>query len=401
MTQRLGALVVAPLLVDYLNGDAARGRELDRAVANRMADGYLTEITIWRADGHVVYSNDLSTIGTIVSPPPVEVGAAINGVVTSAFEDEPEVDASTIDGQAEGYVEVYVPMRLAGHEPMAFEAYYDYRRVDAIANGLLRQLLPLVIAPLLILQLIQIPISWSLARRLTRHENERAQLLEQALTVSDRERIRFAGDLHDGPIQDLAGIKYALEAVAPTVPEQNTALMDRVQGALQRSVKSLRGLMTDLYPPDLRTGNLEDTLATLAERLRSEGVEVQIQVDALPELSEESLATLYRLAREALVNVDKHARANLVTVTVGQVAGTRHRKGQPMVQLVVADDGRGIDQQRLDRREEGHLGLRLLHDRIRHLGGDLVIESAPARGTRLVGTVPVTSTPTGGAEPSP
>jgi signal transduction histidine kinase len=280
---------------------------------------------------------------------------------------------------------------VEGQPPLVFEAYYNYERVDQVARRLLQQTLPLVLVPLLILQLVQIPIAISLARRIKRHENERSRLLERALSVSDRERVRFAADLHDGPIQDLAGISYALGAVAPTVIERHAPLMARVQDALQRSIESLRGLMTDLYPPDLRSGNLDQTIVTLADQVRESGTEVELDLGEVPALSEEGVATLYRVARESLANVQKHAQADHVKVTLGLADGGRATE-QPRVRLVVADDGVGVDLGKIDRRAEGHLGLRLLADRVESLGGELTIISAPGQGTTVQAELPVAAT---------
>ena len=180
-----------------------------------MADGYLTEVTIWDASGRVVYANDPNEIGQQLDPPPEVVDAINEGVSSSDFESQPEATEEQFDG-GPGFVEVYVPLDAPGLSRLAFEAYYDYARVDQAANSLLLQLVPLVLAPLLVLQLIQSPIPASLARRVRRHEAERSVLLERTLSVSDRERVRVAADLHDGPIQDLAGVTYVLDAVSPS-----------------------------------------------------------------------------------------------------------------------------------------------------------------------------------------
>jgi signal transduction histidine kinase len=289
------------------------------------------------------------------------------------------------------FVEVYVPFTVAGQGPLVFEAYYDYRRVDNLARQLMMQTIPLVIAPLLLLQLIQIPASLSLARRLRRHEQERTRLLERGLATADQERARFAADLHDGPIQDLAGIGYVLGAVAPAVPERQAPLMSRVQEALTRAIESLRNLMTDLYPPDLDTRTLTQTLSDLAEPLRAAGVEVELEAGDLPPLSTESVAALYRVGKESLVNVQKHAQASRVVLRLDQVRAAE-AGGVDRVRLVVQDDGVGVDEGQIDRRAEGHLGLRLLTDRVESLGGQLEIVSRPGQGTRVEAEVPVRPT---------
>ena len=396
VTERMARLVVRPLWTGYRNGDPHIRAELERAVHDRMVDGTVTEVTVWSAQAEVLYSNNTEDIGRELEAPD-DLPDALRGDTTSRFEDgEPEADAGNgaspspdVDAGEHRYVEVYTPFDVPGEPRMVLEAYYDYDRVDRLAQRLLRQTLPLVLVPLLVLQLVQVPIAISLARRVKRHENERARLLERALSVSDRERVRFAADLHDGPIQDLAGISYALGAVAPTVIERHAPLMARVQDALQRSIASLRGLMTDLYPPDLRSGNLDQAITTLAERLREEGLEVELQLADVPTLGEEGTAALYRVARESLANVSKHAQADTVRVTL-QTVPSPWGGSEPWVRLVVADDGVGVDPSRLDRRAEGHLGLRLLADRVESLGGELVITTAEGQGTTVQADLPVT-----------
>lgn len=396
-TERMARLVFQPVWVDYRNGDPEAVADLDRAVKDRLAEQTVTEITVWSADAEVLYSNKTEDIGQKLEPPD-DLPDALRGETTSRFEDgPPEADLAAgesptvaADPSAHRYVEVYTPFDVPGQPRMVFEAYYDYDRVDKLANRLLRQILPLVLVPLLILQLVQVPIAISLARRIKRHEHDRSRLLERALSVSDRERVRFAADLHDGPIQDLAGISYALGAVAPTVVERHAPLMARVQDALQRSIESLRGLMTDLYPPDLRSGNLDQAITTLAERLRNEGVQVELQLADVPGLSEESAAALYRVARESLANVAKHAHAHTVRVTL-ELLPAPAGGADPRARLVVADDGVGVDPSRIDRRAEGHLGLRLLVDRVESLGGELVITSAEGEGTTVQAELPVSA----------
>jgi two-component system NarL family sensor kinase len=397
MTERLANLLIKPQLPGFLDGDPKAAQDFRTAIDNRMSDGYLTEVTVWSADGMVLFSNRAEDIGKRADPVPDRVREAIAGRTTSAFEDDPpEANAPVAPGSSPApagngdarYVEVYTPLDIGGRPRMAFEAYYDYQRVEEVADGLLRQILPLVLVPLLVLQAIQIPLAVSLARRLKRHEKDRARLLERALTVSDRERVRFAADLHDGPIQDLAGISYALGAVAPTVDPRHAPLMTRVQDALQRSIQGLRTLMTDLYPPDLRDGNLTEAVTTLAEQARAEGLDVELQLAELPPLGEERVAALYRVTREALANVVKHAGASTVTITLAALPGPQ--AGAPAsARLVVADDGVGVDPARLDRRAEGHLGLRLIADRIESLGGELLVVSGAGQGTSVEATLPV------------
>jgi two-component system NarL family sensor kinase len=390
ISQRLADIVVKPLWTGYPARDPSKDAELKRALRIRVTEGNVTEVTIWSADGTVLFSDKEEDIGKKL-PPPEQLPAALAGETTSDFQDgQPEADANTSANPTETsddrFVEVYTPFQVAGEPPMVFEAYYDYDQVSRLANQLLRQALPLVLIPLLILQLVEVPIAISLARRIKRHENDRSRLLEHALNVSDRQRVGFAADLHDGPIQDLVGINFALGGVAPTVAGPLAPVMRRVQVALQRAIQDLRGLMTDLYPPDLRGGHLNLAIATLADRLRDEGIDVQLNLAEVPALNDEVALSLYRVARESLANVQEHARASTVRISVTLLRGL-HGTEQPWVRLVVADDGLGFDPATIDRRAEGHLGL--LIDRAESLHGELSVTSTVGHGTTVQADLPI------------
>jgi two-component system, NarL family, sensor kinase len=161
-----------------------------------------------------------------------------------------------------------------------------------------------------------------------------------------------------------------------------------VEVALQRSIESLRCLMTDLYPPDLRSGGFAQTITALADRLRDTGIDVQLDLAEMPPLTEEAATSLYRVARESLANVQKHAQASTVQISL-EVIDSPPGTAEPRVRLVVADDGVGLDPAKMDRRAEGHLGLRLLADRVASLGGTLLITSAAGEGTTVQAELPL------------
>jgi len=387
MTQRLARIVVAPDMAGLLAGEAESRRDLDRAIANRMADGYLTEVTVWDRTGRVLYADDPNEIGERYDASPQVVSAIEDGTSSSDFESQPEATEEQFE-DGPGFVEVYVPLEAPGLPRLAFEAYYDYARVDQAANSLLVQLVPLVLAPLLVLQLIQSPIPASLARRVRRQEAERSVLLERTLSVSDRERVRVAADLHDGPIQDLAGVTYVLDAVSPSVLDAHRPLLRDAQNTVTHAINSLRRLMVDLYPPDLSAEQLPGTISSLADPVRERGVEVAVIVEPIAGLGKETVTTLYRVAREALANVIAHAQASRVDIRMCEMDADGHG-GDQMVRLAIIDNGVGVDSVQLDRRSEGHLGLMLLINRVEDLGGTLTVAAGPDGGTAVVATMPV------------
>ena len=157
---------------------------------------------------------------------------------------------------------------------------------------------------------MQIPLVVSLARRLSRHEAERTQLVVSNLVASDRERREIAADVHDGPVQELAGVSYALSALRPSVPEEQRVMVDRVVLAVRSAVASLRRLMVQIYPPDLSGPGLGAALEDLAGPLRERGMTVHVHEGSRPVMSPSAASVLYRTAREALANVTKHAEAD-------------------------------------------------------------------------------------------
>ncbi|MDT7578891.1 MAG: two-component system, NarL family, sensor kinase [Pseudonocardiales bacterium] len=396
VAQRTANLVVAPLLGEILNGDASRRPELDRAVAIRLRDGSISELNVWDRTGTVIYSDDPKDIGERL-PVPAEVAIAIDeGAVTSDVTTQPET--GPLPGGDHQFLEVYAPLRLPGQAPLAFEIYVSYDRVENTANNLVLRIVPLAVGALLLLQLIQTPITVSLARRVVGHEAERTALLERALSASERERRQIAADLHDGVVQDLAGAGYALAALERRVADGPAAKhADQVGRVVRGAVESLRRLMVDIYPPDLSGAGLPGAIDDLADPLRRSGVTVHLRTEPLPGADSDVAATLYRVARETLANVAKHAEASTVEVDLSvDAAGT-----PPCVVLRVADDGVGIREGQLDRRAEGHLGLRLLIDRVADQGGELTVTRGPDGGTVALARVPATITGALPTVPSP
>jgi signal transduction histidine kinase len=145
--------------------------------------------------------------------------------------------------------------------------------------------------------------------------------------------------------------------------------------------------MFDIYPPDLSAAGLVAALGDLAGRLRADGVEVGVRTDPLPELRPQVAAVLYRTAKEALANVVRHASARHAELRLS-VTGP---DGDRAVLLTVADDGVGVDPARAAgcAADPGHLGLRLVHDRVHDLGGTVTVEPGADGGTVLTALLPL------------
>src|SRR6185312_3573484 len=187
-------------------------------------------------------------------------------------------------------------------------------------------------------------------------------------------------------VQDLAGAGYALAALKRRVDGPAGGNVDQVGRVVRGAVESLRRLMVDIYPPDLSGAGLPGAIDDLAEPLRASGVTVNVHAQALPGADSDIAATLYRVARETLANIVKHAEASTVDIDLAVDAS----EAPQCVVLRVADDGVGIREGQLDRRAEGHLGLRLLIDRVADQGGRLTVTPGPEGGTVALARMPVT-----------
>ena len=378
---RVAELLVAPILADALAGVPGRREELLEILDTRMRDGSISTVVVWSADGEIVFSSETDLVGERVEPSE-ELRAAINGLTTAEVDDDPE---TAYRGEISGpLVEVYVPLTVEG-EPMAVETYFTYDGIERQASRLRWEIVPVAVGALILLQVVQVPIAMSLARRVRRHESERAELMARSLTASDRERRAIAADVHDGPVQDLAGISYALSALRSSVPPERQETVDRLTGGVRNALQSLRRLMTDLYPPDLSGPGLAMAIRDLTEPLEAQGVDVSLDVEPPPDLAPAVAAALYRTAKESLANVAKHAEASRVWISLERT----ELEEWPAVQFEVADDGVGYPETGTDGRRDGHVGLRVLIDRVVDLGGTVELGKRHGGGAVMTAVIPL------------
>ena len=219
----------------------------------------------------------------------------------------------------------------------------------ASARRLLGELAPPILGAIALLVLIQVPLVWSLIRGLQRGSEEREALLANAIGASNRERRRVAAYLHDGPVQDIAGVAFSLAprrrsgAGAGGEVDEASVLSAAIDN-LRHSVRDLRALLVDLHPPHLQAAGLEAALRDLLSPLEARGIETELSVVGLEHIDQAQEALVYRAAQEALRNVVDHAQATRASVTVSRRAGRhaarRHRR-RPRLHAGAARAARG------------------------------------------------------------
>jgi PAS domain S-box-containing protein len=214
-------------------------------------------------------------------------------------------------------------------------------------------------------------------------EDARNELAAELAIAEQRERERLAESLHDGPVQDLTAISMKLGAALDRHEPYDSevlALLQTSEDAVVRTISELRLLMFELSAPDLEGVGLGHALRMRADRL-FDGFEVQVHAETFGEDPPTEIAvTLFRIGQEALVNARKHARAHNVTIRLGSDPRSHH--------LEVSDDGVGAEESVYERRLPGHLGIGVMLDRARYLGGECTISGTPGKGTSVRVSLP-------------
>jgi two-component system NarL family sensor kinase len=384
LTAVVGREVVQPTLSDaLLRGEPAARTQLDRVIRAHVLKGDVVRVKLWRADGEILYSDRHELIGSRYALSSDDRAVLRRGGVKADISDlsRPE---NRYERSAGKLLEVYLPIRTPSGRPLLFEAYLRFSSVAATGRNLWVKFLPALIGALIVLQLIQLPLARSLARRVARAQRERAELLKRALDASELERRRIAADLHDGTVQELIAASYGLSAARERVgSEGETAeALERAEASCRAAVRELRSLLVEIYPPRLTAAGLAAALEDLITPLEHRGVEASVDLRTDLRLPDETTALLYRTAREALRNAMEHADPRTVRVRVARDNGN--------VMLSVADDGQGfVPDDALTRPAEGHFGLRLLSDQVRDAGGTFKIMSTPGNGATISVEVPL------------
>ncbi len=216
-----------------------------------------------------------------------------------------------------------------------------------------------------------------------------AELAEAARRLADSreaERLRLAQEIHDGPLQDLYGVRLFLGDVAKRPPGGRPTI-DEAQAMLRDIIDRLRGICHDLRPPALVPFGLEVAIRSHAEHFRAAHPELGLDLDLDPDkqrLPERTRLALYRIYQQAMDNVIRHAQAEHVLVRLVLA-------GDHAVTLSVTDDGCGFDVPRhwLKLARQGHLGLLGAAERAEAIGGRLEVESRPGEGTLVRVSAPI------------
>ena len=230
-----------------------------------------------------------------------------------------------------------------------------------------------------------------LFRDVTEEHYQRAGLRAYAASITraqEEERQRIARDLHDDPIQALVLLCRQLDSVEDTgesLPSSVSGRLRKARKTAEEVVKGLRDVAKALRPPILDDlGMVTSVRRLLADFTERTGIKGQLKVTGEDQrLPSDTELGMFRIAQEALWNVEHHAGATRVAVTI---TFTEHK-----ARLDVVDNGVGFSMPSVsgDFTASGHLGLISMQERAELLGGKLEIQSSPGKGTRITVSVPV------------
>ncbi|MDF3413547.1 histidine kinase [Sulfitobacter sp. M57] len=210
------------------------------------------------------------------------------------------------------------------------------------------------------------------------------KLTERVFDAQEEERGRVARELHDGISQILVGVRYALDSARRRLERGDTQAADPLAkgiDSLGEAIIEVRRISRDLRPGVLDDLGLGPAIKTLVEEFEARtGIKGRIETAVFRNrLDDEAKIALYRIAQEALTNVERHAGAQQIDVSL-----RGHRHGAT---LIIRDNGRGIAPNRSA--SSSGLGLRNMQERMEQVGGKLVVRNSKAGGTSIEATVPL------------
>jgi signal transduction histidine kinase len=202
----------------------------------------------------------------------------------------------------------------------------------------------------------------------------------EVVYAEERERAQVARELHDSVGQTLAAATFQMAAVAHEIGDHSaSARLAGVRELLRTALEEIRNVSRSLHPRVATDLGLPTALEALGDATQQRSlIDVQVTVDIAGVTIPSALAaTMYRVAQEALRNVERHADAGRATVSL------RARPGY--VELEVKDDGRGFEGPKERKRAES--GLATIRERLSLAGGELHIDTTGDRGTRVTAWV--------------
>ncbi|MEA4931978.1 MAG: ammonium transporter [Lawsonibacter sp.] len=211
-------------------------------------------------------------------------------------------------------------------------------------------------------------------------QNEALKRQAHMLAVTqEKEREKIARDLHDGVGQSLVALKINLGLIQNCT--QDKALKSRAattMNLVQSTIEEIREVIYNLKPVQLNEGGLANSIRNLSKKLNDlSGIKISCEIqDDLPQWNETEEVNIYRIVQECLTNIIKHSGATEACV--------RFLRQDGRLSVCIADNGSGFDRKEV----RSGFGLTTMKERADMLNAQLIIDSEPGNGTRMILEVP-------------
>ncbi len=331
---------------------------------------------LWLRDGTIAYSDAAVLVGGKfdLSAPAMrafdgETGTQISDLTDSAHEPDRELGR---------LIEIYVPLvDDRGEVAAVFEIEQRVESLDAAMSRITRNVWLSILSGVVVLGVFMAVLSVARARDLNRRRRQAERLLGTLFRAQEDERRRIVGALHDDIGQPLYRLLYGLEGSRAKLPDDDAVAteLETLEGVVRAIDTTLRSELRALQPSLAADAGLGPALEDIAASTRAE-TELDVHLNLTPgeRLSDVKRTALYRAAREAVINVRKHANASQVWIEACSDDGR--------VEVIVRDDGSG-----------GHLepglGLTTTRERLEALGGGLHVTAGRTGGTKVAAWLPI------------
>ncbi|MEX2415909.1 MAG: PAS domain S-box protein [Paenibacillaceae bacterium] len=205
--------------------------------------------------------------------------------------------------------------------------------------------------------------------QLKKVEEELKQMMKQVMLIQEEERKRFSRELHDGIGQSLYSLIIQLDRL---IAEKSSTDLDEIRRNVTFIIEDVRGLAWELRPSVLDDLGIIPAIRTFLDNYSEHnGIKVQFQSNFKGRLHAQLETVIYRVIQEALTNVSKYADVSDAQVSILEIDGR--------IEVLIEDQGKGFTR---NVQTKG-VGLFSMEERVRGIGGQLIIQSQSGQGTKV------------------
>ena len=206
------------------------------------------------------------------------------------------------------------------------------------------------------------------------------------LDIQEKERQRIARDLHDTSLQNLAHLVHKIELASMYIDKdtlQAKIELATINKSLKAVIEEIRNTIFDLRPMHFDDLGLKESFERLFVKLKdsNKAIDFETQIGTIHSDNDLILMNIFRVVQEASSNAVKHSGGNKISVTIEQI--------EEHCDIVIKDNGKGFTSEDLEAKANKHFGIPVMKERVNLLGGSMIIESEPDKGTTIKMSIPL------------